>query len=358
MKILFLYSDLNLNPNFKPLINIANYLSNENNQVYIATQVLVTEENRSGFCSSIIFVNKEDKQSKLTWAYYLLSQDFDCLIGVQSHNAFWLSINKFLFFKQKKVISWEHSSPITSLKNERKYIWPLWLILRFGLSQSTDAFFCVSKGAVGQMEKLIKSSKNKVFYTPNMIFSTNDLMTISKPQKKSIINIVSVGRLSKEKGLILALQALSKLSHIDYNYFIVGKGPCYEELNNYVNSTPALIGKVQFLGQRKDILDIMVRSDLILLPSYFEGLPTVLVEACITNTPIIAANCETGPSEIVKEGVNGYLFEVGNPEDLFNKINLWIWNRETIRNCPSYAMDYSEAAGVKFLKNIREVVYS
>lgn len=356
LKILFLYPDLNSNPNFKPLVNIANYLSSENNQIYIAIQGIVSETNRKSFCNSIIFINRRDKQPKLAWAYHLMTQDFDCMIGVQAHNAFWLSINKALFFRHKKVISWEHSSPITSLKNEYNYTWPLWLILRFGLSQSTDAFFCVSKGAVVQMENIIRSSKNKVFYTPNMIFNTNDLTDISNRTKNSTINIVSVGRLSKEKGLMLALQALSRLKNIDYNYLIVGDGPCYDELDNYVNSTPNLMGKVQFLGRREDVLSIMLDSDLILLPSYFEGLPTVLVEACITNTPIIAANCKTGPSEIVKEGVNGYLFEVGNSTDLYNKINLWINNRETIKNSSSYAVDYSETASVKFLKNIKEVV--
>lgn len=331
-------------------------MSSENNQVYIAIQGVVDETTRTRFCNSIVFLNRKDNQSKLTWAYRLMSQDFDCIIGVQAHNTFWLCINKFLFFRHKKVISWEHSSPITSLKNEYKYTWPLWLILRFGFSQSTDAFFCVSKGAVLQMERLIKSSKDKVFYTPNMIFNTNELTIVAKSKKDPTLNIVSVGRLSKEKGIMLALQALSRLKNIDYTYLIVGDGPCYEELNNYVNSTPNLMERVQFLGRREDVLTIMLNSDLILLPSYFEGLPTVLVEACMTNTPIIAANCQTGPSEIVEEGVNGYLFKVGDSKDLYNKINLWINNREAIKNDPSYATDYSETAAVKFLKNIKKVV--
>lgn len=357
MKILFLFPKVVLNPNFKPLVNISKFLSDEGNQVYIAMDGKVDSTSKEVFSDSIIFLEKDSRQSKLIWAYHLMRQDFDCFIGVQANNAYRLAIIKALFFKRKKIISWEHSSPITSLKNEYKYTWSLWLILRFGLSQSTDAFFCVSKGAVAQMENIIRSSKNKVFYTPNMIFNTNDLTSISKRKKNSTINIVSVGRLSKEKGIILALQALSRLKSIDYNYLIVGDGPCYDELSNYVNSTPSLMDRVQFLGRREDVLSIMLNSDLILLPSYFEGLPTVLVEACITNTPIIAANCKTGPSEIVKEGVNGYLFKVGNSTDLYNKINLWINNRETIKNSPSYAVDYSETAGVKFLKNIEEVVY-
>ncbi len=357
MKILFLYPDVVSNPNFKPLVNISRFLCDEGNQVYIAMDGKVDSASKEVFSDAIIFLERDSGQSKLMWAYNLMRQDFDCYIGVQAHNAYWLAIIKTFLFKRKKVISWEHSSPVTSLKNEHEYSWPLWLGLRFGLSLSTNAFFCVSKGAVVQMQELIKSSKNKVFYTPNMIFNTNDITPVSKHKKCSTINIISVGRLSKEKGLILALQALSRLNHIDYNYVIVGDGPCYEELNNYVTSTPSLIGKVQFLGRREDILHLMANSDLILLPSYFEGLPTVLVEACMTSTPIVAANCKTGPSEIVEEGINGYLFEVGNHEDLYKKISLWIDNREKINNTPSYALDYSESAGVSFLKNLKEVVY-
>lgn len=356
LKILFLYPNVVSNPNFKPLVNISKFLCDEGNQVYIAMDGKVDSASKEVFSDAIIFLERDSGQSKLMWAYNLMRQDFDCYIGVQAHNAYRLAIIKSLFFKRKKIISWEHSSPITSLKNEYNYTWPLWLILRFGLSKSTDAFFCVSKGAVVQMEKIIKSSKSKVFYTPNMVFNANDLTVISKRTENSAINIVSVGRLSKEKGLMLALEALSILNHIDYKYFIVGEGPCYEELNNYVNSTPSLIGKVKFFGQREDILSIMASSDLILLPSYFEGLPTVLVEACMTSTPIVAANCATGPSEIVKDGVNGYLFKVGDSKDLYNKINLWINNREAIKNDPSYATDYSETAAVKFLKNIKKVV--
>lgn len=357
MKILFLFPKLLSNSNFKPLVNIEKCLSDEGNQVYIAMEGEANSTLKETFSESVVFLKRDVGQSKLIWAYTLMKQDFDCLIGVQANNAYWLAIIKIFFFKRKKVISWEHSSPITSLKNEYNYSWPLWLMLRFGLSWSTDAFFCVSKGAVVEMQKLIKSSKNKVFYTPNMIFNTNEIVNVSKNIKGSTINIVSVGRLSKEKGLILALQALSKLDHIDYRYYIVGDGPCHEELNNYVASTSSLTSKVQFLGRREDVLSIMANSDLILLPSYFEGLPTVLVEACITSTPIIAANCKTGPSEIVKEGVNGYLFEVGDSTDLYNKINLWIKHRETIKNSSTYAVDYNETASVKFLKNIEEVVY-
>lgn len=356
MKILFLFPDLNFNSSFKPIINIANYLSNENNKIYIAVQGEVNDTTKEKFCDSVVFIVRRNTQSKLSWANELIRMDFDCFIGVQAHNAYWLAIAKMLSLKPKKIISWEHSSPITSIKNEYRLTWPVWLALRFILSHSTDAFFCVSEGAVSQMKKLVRFSENKVFYTPNLIFKTSDLNPTSSRTDSSTINIVSVGRLSKEKGLVLALQALSQFRNLDFIYRIVGEGPCYEQLNDYVNNTSSLKKKVKFLGRRDDVISIMASSDLILLPSYFEGLPTVLVEACIANTPIIAADCETGPSEIVKNGVNGYLFEVGSYNDLYRKIKLWLETRNSIKNDISYISDYNESAGVKFLDNIKKVI--
>ena len=120
MKVLFLYPNLNSNPNFKPLVNISRFLSDEGNQVYIATDGEIDDSLKNKFSGSTVFLQRNVGQSKLMWAYSLMDQDFDCYIGVQAHNTFRLVVIKNLFLRRKKIISWEHSSPITSLKNERK----------------------------------------------------------------------------------------------------------------------------------------------------------------------------------------------------------------------------------------------
>lgn len=359
MKILFFFPKINNYSNFKPLINIATFLTSKEHQVFIATTSQISEEQARNFPNSVIFIQKELNYSKLKWIDKLLRNDFDCFVGVQAHNAYWLILGKIVYFRfKKKVISWEHSSPLSSLKNEYKKTWPIHLIIRKFFSIFTNAFFCVSNGAVDEMRKILGSSSKKAMYTPNFIYNSKDLdILLKKTSNIKKITFISVGRLSKEKGLLLSLCALSKLENIDYEYLIVGNGPCYHELVKYVEKNPNLNNKIKFLGRRTDVLSLMMSSDVLLLPSYFEGLPTVLVEACLSELPIIAADCNTGPSEIVKEGVNGYLFEVGNTLDFFSKIEKWIKNRKNIKNHAYYAKDYSEQAGEHFLKNILRVVY-
>ena len=58
-------------------------------------------------------------------------------------------------------------------------------------------------------------------------------------------------------------------------------------------------------------------SDVFILSSTHEGLPNVLLEAAYFNKYIISSNCQTGPSEIIKEYKYGVLYKKGNDKDLF-----------------------------------------
>ena len=71
-------------------------------------------------------------------------------------------------------------------------------------------------------------------------------------------------------------------------------------------------------------------SDLFVLSSKYEGLPNVLIEAQKNSLPIISSNCMTGPKEILLDGKLGHLFQVGNYNDLFNKIILFIKNKKIL----------------------------
>ncbi|SDS44552.1 Glycosyltransferase involved in cell wall bisynthesis [Halopseudomonas litoralis] len=358
MKFLFFFPKINNYPNFKPLINIVNYLIDKGGHVFIATDTEVDQTVSSQFSDAVVFLQRGSNKSRLKWARELIRKDFDCFIGVQAHNSYWLALGKMFELQfRKKVISWEHSSPVSSLKNEYTKVWLLHLMLKKFFSIFTNAYFCVSRGAVNEMRGFLKGFGGKAMYSPNLIYKSTDLALLNKKDfSKKKIKFISVGRLSREKGLFLALDALAKLKNVDYEYIIVGDGPCYTELFEYVKNHSDLNGKVQFLGRRKDVLLLMMNSDVVLLPSYFEGLPTVLVEACIAGLPIIAADCETGPAEIVEEGINGYLFEVGNVSDLHNKIEQWIASRKSIINSSYYARDYSEMAGEYFMRNMLEVI--
>ena len=80
---------------------------------------------------------------------------------------------------------------------------------------------------------------------------------------------------------------------------------------------------VLFLGYKSNPFKYLANSDIFILSSIMEGLPTVLLEALACEIPIISTNCETGPKEILESGKYGILTKVKDKDDLAkNMINL------------------------------------
>ena len=59
----------------------------------------------------------------------------------------------------------------------------------------------------------------------------------------------------------------------------------------------------------RNLNNIYHKYDLFILPSFFEGYPNALVEAMIVGLPVISSNCNYGPTEIIKNKINGILFK-------------------------------------------------
>jgi glycosyltransferase involved in cell wall biosynthesis len=81
-------------------------------------------------------------------------------------------------------------------------------------------------------------------------------------------------------------------------------------------------------GVSMKIADEYKRSSFYVMSSRFEGLPMVLIEAMSFGLPVISFDCEFGPSEIVTDGVDGYLVEPNNIEELANRICFLIENED------------------------------
>ena len=77
----------------------------------------------------------------------------------------------------------------------------------------------------------------------------------------------------------------------------------------------------EFLGFRHDVKQLMSTSAIFVLSSRTEGLPMVLIEAMNASCCCVASNCETGPSDIIKNKFSGLLAEANNVEDLANKMD-------------------------------------
>lgn len=359
VKFVFLYRKPSLAGVGVVTIRLLDYLCKSGHQVVLAVDHLNDSAFGKRLPQGVQVIQRQDQESPVSFSRRLLIERADIYIGVQSHNTYWLVLGKWLTGIQAPIVSWEHTAPVVAMTSEYPRLWPLHVVVKKLFSLFTDAFFCVSNGVCEELQNRLKIGNDKVFYVPNLVYASADVKKL--PGRQTVPGsgpvFISVGRLSLEKGLDLALDALEHLENTDWAYWIVGEGPERESLQARCKSTPALDGNVRFWGWQDDPASLMVQADALLLPSYYEGMPTVLIEASLYELPLIAADCNTGPREIIRDGYNGYLFRVGDASDLLDRIKRFVGSPGLLKNNFMNVKQFSdEVAGATFSLAVTAVV--
>lgn len=126
--------------------------------------------------------------------------------------------------------------------------------------------------------------------------------------------VICVGRLSPEKGHIGLFQAMQALAArgVPLHLTLVGDGPMRAELEQAA-AEMGLAEGIEFLGARDEpaTLEAIAQADMLVLPSFMEGLPIVLMEAMALHVPVIASRV-AGIPELVIDGETGLLFDPAN----------------------------------------------
>ena len=141
-------------------------------------------------------------------------------------------------------------------------------------------------------------------------------------------SIICVGRLSPEKGHLGLVQAFEKLRArgVDAELILVGDGPERAQIENRVSQSAAAQA-VTFLGRLSEntTLARIAEADLLVLPSFMEGLPIVLMEAMALGVPVVAPRV-AGVPELVQDGIEGLLFTPSDWSDLADKLEALVLN--------------------------------
>jgi glycosyltransferase involved in cell wall biosynthesis len=136
-----------------------------------------------------------------------------------------------------------------------------------------------------------------------------------------------VGRLLKDKGILEYLQAANNLTqrYPDVHFKIVGElgyanktALTARELNTWLKNK-----QITFAGKQDDMIQVLSKTDVIVLPSYREGLSKSLIEAASMNLPIVTTNVP-GCREVVQHGKNGFLCKAKDSKDLENQMETMI----------------------------------
>jgi glycosyltransferase involved in cell wall biosynthesis len=147
--------------------------------------------------------------------------------------------------------------------------------------------------------------------------------------------IITVAVLREPKGIQNMIKALPSIleQFPDLHYLIVGDGNHGETLRELVSAL-TLEDHVTFAGHRTDIPALLACSDLFVLPTLKDALPTVLIEALAAEIPIVATNVG-GVPEIIENGVDGLLVLPDDPASLAKACLQLLKNDEQVQQITS-----------------------
>ena len=158
--------------------------------------------------------------------------------------------------------------------------------------------------------------------------------------------VLFAGRLAEQKRVDDLIKALDLLQHVmpELRTIIAGDGDLRETLENLARSYK-LTERVHFLGHRDDVPRLMAASNVVVLPSSYEGLPNLILEAMRHSKPVVAT-AAPGTTEVVSDGETGLLVPVGAPQQLAKAL------REILRD-PELARRLGEAGHARLETDFR-----
>ena len=187
------------------------------------------------------------------------------------------------------------------------YAWTLgWLILK---SASAVVFFHPQPSKV--LRRLGIAGKSQVIPTGIDPGPYRQIAHSSQPTAHRSITVTYVGRLESVKGAddFVAAALTVKRQHPEIDAQVIG---WYKPDHPLVRAHDR---EIRFTGLRKDIPDILGKTDVFVLPSYSEGLSNALMEAMASGCACIASDVG-GNAYLIQNGITGFLFPAGDREAL------------------------------------------
>lgn len=160
----------------------------------------------------------------------------------------------------------------------------------------------------------------KMVYIPNCV-DTDFFKPLEGKTDETLVRILFVGRLAEDKGVDILIRALKKIiqeEHRNVSLTIVGDGPVRGQLEQIASEISGEV-PIQFVGQTSEVLGYYQHSHMVVLPSFWEGLPLVLLEGMACGVPVVASDIG-GHREVIEDGVNGLLFPVGQVDELASRM--------------------------------------
>jgi glycosyltransferase involved in cell wall biosynthesis len=274
----------------------------------------------------VIYLNKYSKNHKLkikkqNWVFFLKSKKklfidkilkkFNpklIIIGGYKLNIKSSYINK----KKIKKFYWlERVNETNKIKNILRY-----LHLKIKL-RTADGIFAVGKYATKFYEKF----NTNVYNVPYSISLEKRIKNYKTP------NFLFVGQIIKRKGILSLLNCIANINAKECKFIFVGTGPLVKNIKKIMKLKKNIF---YYNFKNKDELNkIYKKSNILILPSIYDGWGVVIIEAMSRAMAVISNNNVGAANEYIKHNINGRIFDIDN--NLENQINFYINNIKKIK---------------------------
>ncbi len=201
----------------------------------------------------------------------------------------------------------------------------------------SDIYVCVSRHTKQFGLSKLPLNKKRVFACPNMHEEKKYKASV---QSSLTNNVLMVGGFREQKDHLTALKALKIIVNekrlINIHFTFVGDGNKRKVIVDYINEN-SLSNFVTLAGETGNVDFYYQKADIVILPTYYEGLPLTLIEALQYGKPIIATDTG-GIKEIVLDNVNGNLIGIEDSVSLAKHITNYYLNN-TIQQMSTNALE-------------------
>lgn len=357
MKIDFIIGSLQGGGAERVVSTLANYFAKEGHKVRIITfrerqDVYELHKNvhRIRYHKKLIFFDYALMRALVyLFGFYRIKANRPDIISSHVNLMGLVTIPLSKLFKIKVTVS-EHTNHNSGPINFPK--WFLWNVLY----RYPDAVTILTS-----YDKIFFEEKNK-----NVVIMPNPCSfpkySISAKRDKIILAVGDLNRYHV-KGFDNLLKVASKVvkEYPDWKFMIVGGGDDGLKFLQQKTKELNLEKNVVFAGFRKDVQQLMQSSSIFMLTSRYEGLPMGLMEASSQGMACIGFDCVSGPSDIIKDGHDGFLVKDQDITEMIKKTSLLIedemlrinFSKNAIQSSTKYSV---ENIGKKWLNLFIEII--
>lgn len=250
-----------------------------------------------------------------------MTQDGDTLIAS--------SLDSYLLMPRGRKVFYHYHF------NDRSLFSPLEKIFRLVMRKPDQWIFITQETCLKASAKKAFKGRCSFVYNPIKIPFDDDFSFKGG-------RLIFIGRLNEQKRPLLLLNIASKLKEQDvaFHLDVYGEGPLQGAMEKQISAS-GLESLVSLRGPLLDTAAALDESDLLLLPSKFEGWGLVIGEANARSVPVISSAWGSGVSEAMKDGVNGYVISSDDPLDYSSTIQDLLTNQSKLEGLKKTSYEFA-----------------